>query len=59
MGRENYCGNLLWQSCLTLLNSVSRALRDLKGRGTVVREGGLRYGGYFAKTDVVKDKNIG
>ena len=34
--------------------TVSRALRDLKGKGVIAREGGLRYGGYFAKIDVAK-----
>ena len=32
MGGENYCGNLLWQSCLTLLGpgSGSRADKNVK-----------------------------
>ena len=34
--------------------TISRAIRDLKTKGIVAREGGLRYGGYFAKTDSVK-----
>lgn len=33
--------------------TVSRAIRNLKAEGIIVREGGLRYGGYFARKDSV------
>ena len=26
-GGENYCGNLLWQSCLTLLDTALQVMR--------------------------------